>query len=140
MSFGSRVSRRTFVRFSALGAAGAALVACGAQPTAAPATAAPAQATAAGPAPTNTAEVVATKAPAAAGAGTKKIVFSSYTWSGYEAAMNQVIDMWKAQNPGVEVEGQFVGEDYWTKLQTQVASGSPPDAGISDWGRLVSYA
>lgn len=45
-------------------------------------------------------------------AETTTIVFSSYTWSGYEASINQVIDVWKEQNSGVEVEGQFAAEDY----------------------------
>jgi multiple sugar transport system substrate-binding protein len=68
------------------------------------------------------------------------LIFSSYTWSGYEASINQVIDKWKEKNPGVEVEGQFAADDYWTKLQTQMASGVTPDVGISDYGRTVSYA
>lgn len=68
------------------------------------------------------------------------MVFSSYTWSGYESAMTDVINLWKEENPGVEVEGQFAADDYWTKLQTQMASGVTPDAGIADYGRTVSYA
>ena len=39
-------------------------------------------------------------------------------------AMQQVIDLWKAENPNVEVEGQFIAEDYDTKVQTQVAAGT----------------
>jgi multiple sugar transport system substrate-binding protein len=68
------------------------------------------------------------------------LVFSSYTWSGYEAAMTEVINLWKEENAGIEVEGQFAAEDYWTKLQTQMASGVTPDVGIADYGRTVSYA
>src|SRR4051794_28822723 len=79
---------------------------------------------------------------ASSGAAEKtNLVFSSYTWSGYEAAMNQVIDMWEAKNPDAMVEGQFAPQDeYWTKVQTQVAAGTSPDTGISDYGRTVSYA
>jgi multiple sugar transport system substrate-binding protein len=73
-------------------------------------------------------------------AETQSLIFSSYTWSGYEAAMTEVINQWKTENPNVEVEGQFVAEDYWTKLQTQMASGVTPDVGIADYGRTVSYA
>jgi multiple sugar transport system substrate-binding protein len=42
----------------------------------------------------------------------------------------------------VDFEAQFVPQtiDYWAKVQTQVASGTPPDAGIADYGRLVSYS
>lgn len=73
-------------------------------------------------------------------AETTTLIFSSYTWSGYEASINQVIDSWKETTPGVEVEGQFAAEDYWTKLQTQMAAGTTPDVGIADYGRTVSYA
>lgn len=55
--------------------------------------------------------------------------------------MRQVIDEWVKTQPDLEFEGQFVPQDdYWTKVQTMVASGAPPDAGIADYGRLVSYA
>lgn len=71
----------------------------------------------------------------------KKVVFNSYTWSGYEAAMNVLMDQWISIRSDVELERQFVPQDdYWTKIQTMVASGTPPDAGIADYGRLVSYA
>ncbi|MCC6455396.1 MAG: sugar ABC transporter substrate-binding protein [Caldilineaceae bacterium] len=68
------------------------------------------------------------------------LVFSSYTWSGYEASMNQVIDMWLENKPDVTVERQFTATDYWTKLQTQIASGTPLDVGIAEYTRTVSYA
>ena len=55
--------------------------------------------------------------------------------------MRSVIDEWAKANPNVEVERAVCPEDdYWTKVQTQVASGTPPDVGIADYGRLVSYA
>ena len=75
--------------------------------------------------------------------GTKKLIFSSYSWSGYEEALNQVIDTWiQTQTDGnVEVERQYAPwDDYWGKLQTQVAAGTPPDLGIADYSRIVSYA
>jgi multiple sugar transport system substrate-binding protein len=87
------------------------------------------------------APAAATSAPAAAGA--KKLIFSSYTWSGYDVAMNKVIDTWIATQPAgsVEVERQYVaGDGYYDKLQTQIAAGTPPDLGIADYGRTVSYA
>src|SRR5262249_12706879 len=74
-------------------------------------------------------------APRAAAA--KKLVFSSYTWSGYDVAINKVIDSWIATQPAgsVEVERQFGdGATYWDKLQTQIAAGTPPDLGIADYG------
>ena len=67
--------------------------------------------------------------------GTRKLIFSSYSWSGYEEALNQVIDTWiQTQTDGnVEVERQYAPwDDYWGKLQTQVAAGTPPDLGIAD--------
>ena len=79
--------------------------------------------------------------PAAQGA--KKLIFSSYTWSGYDVAINKVIDKWIATQPAgsVEVERQFGDQaSYWDKLQTQLAAGTPPDLGIADYGRLISYA
>jgi multiple sugar transport system substrate-binding protein len=72
-----------------------------------------------------------------------KLIFSSYSWSGYEAAMNQVIDNWiEDYTEGmVEVERQYAPwDDYWGKLQTQIAAGTPPDLGIADYSRVVSYA
>jgi multiple sugar transport system substrate-binding protein len=125
------VSRRTFLKLAGVGAVGTLLASCGpAAPTAAPQAA---------EAPK------ATEAPAAAPAvstGKKKIVFSSYTWSNFEAAMTEILNGWVAKNPNFEYEAQFVPQtiDYWAKVQTQVASGTPPDCGMADYGRLVSYA
>lgn len=114
----THLSRRAFLQMAGAGAAGALLAACTAPM-------APAAGSEAGAAP----------------AGAKqKLVFSSYTWSGYEAAMKSVIEAWNQGHPDVEVEGQFFPEDYWTKLQTQVAGGTPPDVGIADYGRLLTYA
>ena len=124
-----RVSRRAFLGLMGAGMAGAALAACA--PKAPQATQPPAEATK----PAEEAPTQAPEAPAAA-----KIIFSSYTWSGYEAAMRGLIEDFMAANPTIEVEGQFVPEDYYTKLQTQIAGGTPPDVGIADYGRVVSYA
>jgi multiple sugar transport system substrate-binding protein len=120
------ISRRTFLRLAGTGAAGALLAAC------APAT----------PEPAAPEEEAPAEEPEEAPAAAEKasIVFSSYTWSGYEAAMRDIIDSFMEENPDVEVEGQFVPEDYWTKLQTQVAGGTAPDVGISDYGRVIKYA
>ncbi len=114
----TQLSRRTLLKMAGIGTVGAFIAAC-------TATTAPGAPAGAGAAP----------------AGAKsKLIFSSYTWSGYEAAMKSVIDLWQKEHPDVEVEGQFIPEDYWTKLQTQVAGGTPPDVGIADYGRLLTYA
>ena len=109
------ITRRTFLHMTGTGMAGALLAAC-----------APAAAPSSG----------STSGAAAA----KNIIFSSYTWSGYEAAMGDVIAGWSAEHPDVAVEQQYIAEDYWTKLQTQVAGGTPPDVGIADYGRMIVYA
>lgn len=115
-----QLTRRGFLKVAGISLAGAALAAC--------APAAPAGAPAEEAAPEKAAE------------GKKKLVFSSYTWSGYEAAMRSVIEAWNQEHPDVVVDGQYIPEDYWTKLQTQVAGGTPPDVGIADYGRMLPYA
>lgn len=114
----TQFSRRRFLQWTGTGVAGLALAACTAAPPGA-----------------------STGSTGGAAAGEKQqLVFSSYTWSGYEAAMKTVIEAWNQEHPEVEVEGQYIPEDYWTKLQTQVAGGTPPDIGISDYGRMLTYA
>lgn len=113
----TQLSRRTFLKMASVGAGGAFLAAC-----------------------TTPAAPAGSGAASAGASAKKKLVFSSYTWSGYEAAMKDVIATWNKTQPDVEVEGQFFPEDYWTKLQTQVAGGTPPDVGIADYGRLLTYA
>ncbi|HEY3078751.1 MAG TPA: sugar ABC transporter substrate-binding protein [Chloroflexota bacterium] len=112
-----------------------------AAPTAAPAAAKPAEPTQPPAAATKPAEPTAAPAaakPATTGA-TKSMRFSSYTWSGYEDAMKVVLDMWRQENAGVDIKGEYVGEDYWTKLQTQIGAGTPPDVGIGEFVRVVSF-
>jgi len=116
-------SRRDFLKTSALVSTGALLAAC---------------------APSAQQSQGATSAPQGnpPSAGKKKIVFSTYVWSNFEAAMKEILDGWAAERGDVEYEGQFIPQsiDYWAKIQTQVASGTPPDCGMADYGRLVSYA
>jgi multiple sugar transport system substrate-binding protein len=116
----NQLSRRAFLKASATTAGLVLLAAC---------------------APSAGTGTTAESAPAVEGA--KKLIFSSYTWSGYDVAINKVIDAWIATQPpgSVEVERQFAdGATYWDKLQTQIAAGTPPDIGIADYGRLISYA
>lgn len=124
----NRISRRDFLKIGAITTGAAALAACTPAPVSGPA-----------------APAAATSVPAAAAGGTKKLVFGSYSWSGYEAALNKIIDAWietqKAKGVTVEVERQYgTWDEYWGKLQTQLAAGTPPDIGIADYGRIVSYA
>ncbi|MCB0123833.1 MAG: twin-arginine translocation signal domain-containing protein, partial [Caldilineaceae bacterium] len=92
----TQLSRRTFLQLTGVGAAGAVLAAC-------TATTAPGGSSEEGAAPAG---------------DTQTLIFSSYTWSGYEAAMKDVIAAWNEEHPEVTVEGQFFPEDYWTKVQT----------------------
>ena len=71
----NKISRRDFLKFGMMASGAAALAACS---PAVKSTLAPAAA--------------ATSVPAAA--ITKKLVFGSYSWSGYEAALNKIIDAW----------------------------------------------
>src|SRR6185312_6497390 len=54
----------------------------------------------------------------------------------------KVIDLFKAANPGVEVDGQSLpgGGDYWTWLATQTAGGNPPDVIQMDYRYIAEYA
>jgi len=133
------ISRRDFLKAAAAISGGTLLAAC-AQPAASPQpAAAPAQPTAA-PAQPSSAPVQPTAAPAASG-GKKTISFSTYTWSSFEGAMNNILDDFEKANPGVQVERQFfAGDGYWDKIQTQIAAGTPPDVGMADYGHTVSYA
>ena len=53
-----------------------------------------------------------------------------------------VVDLFKAANPGVEVDGQSLpgGGDYWTWLATQTAGGNPPDVIQMDYRYIAEYA
>jgi multiple sugar transport system substrate-binding protein len=119
-----KTSRRDFLKAATLVSAGTLLAACG------PAAQQPQG---------NATEKPVANAPSQ---GTKKIVFSTYVWSNFEQAMTEILNGWKAATPGVDYEAQFVPQtiDYWAKVQTQVASGTPPDCGMADYGRLVSYS
>lgn len=123
-------SRRKFLRSLTIGAGSALLAACGGAATTPSASSGG----------TTTADGVPAPTTAASGGDKKSIRFSSYSWSGYEDAMKQVQAMWKQENPNVDIITEFAGDGYWTKLQTQVAAGTPPDVGIGSFDLTVSYA
>lgn len=119
-----QISRRDFLKASLAASGGALLAACA--PKVLTSTTAPDN-----------------SAPAAVAETTKKLVFSTYIFQSFQDAMNKVIDGWIATKPAgsVLVERQYTdAATYWDKLQTQIAAGTPPDCGISDYGRVVSYA
>lgn len=115
----TQLSRRRFLQMTGTSVAGLMLAACTAAPPGAS---------------------TGSTGGAAATGEKQQLIFSSYTWSGYEAAMKTVIEAWNQEHPEVEVQGQYIPEDYWTKLQTQIAGGTPPDVGIADYGRMITYA
>lgn len=53
----------------------------------------------------------------------------------------QVIDMYKAENPNVTIEPEYLGWDgYWEKLSALAAASSLPDVIQQDYNYLESYA
>ncbi|MGB3338801.1 MAG: ABC transporter substrate-binding protein [Devosia sp.] len=65
-------------------------------------------------------------------------------WGNAERAdrTNSIIDLFKAANPGIEIDGQSLpgGGDYWTWLATQTAGGNPPDVIQMDYRYIFEYA
>ncbi len=52
----------------------------------------------------------------------------------------EVIDLYKAHHPGIEVSGETIGwGDYWTKMATQTAGGNMADLVQMDYRFLFEY-
>lgn len=67
--------------------------------------------------------------------------FSSYLFSDFKAALQKVLALWEQDHPGITLQTEYAGgNDYWTKVQTEVAAGTPPNVGIGENASLVSYA
>src|SRR5262245_16298131 len=151
------VSRREFFHLSALAGAAAVLAACGgtpaapvdqgaavsAAPTAAPAaaaTAAPAAEAAAATAAPAAEAAAATAAPAAAGGEVLTLSVLSENWGDiYNNLMVAIGDEYTKENPGVKIDWNF-DPDWSTKLTTQLAANTPPDATIMRPAQLASLA
>src|SRR5262245_58116312 len=109
-----RASRRRFIRLSAFGAAGAAvLAACGGAAAPPPATPTPALV------PTLAAQAVSTKPAAATGQGVKISLW--HDWGdnpneGGSQANIELIQAFEKANPGVKVENVF--DANWDKILT----------------------
>lgn len=116
----SKVSRRQFLVGAAAGAAGAVLAACGAAPTATPVpaakpTTAPAAAPTAAPAPAKT---------------SKPIEFLAWGDTTDSPAWEKLVPAYVAKYPGRVVNTTPVSDpnnNFYTKLQTMFAGGTPPD-------------
>jgi len=111
------------------------LAACGSTTPAAAPTTAPAAAAPAAAAPT---------AAPAASAGGKLEIFSWWTNGGEQEGLNAMFDIYKQQNPGVEIINATVaggaGTNAKAVLQTRLAGGQPPDSWQVHAGReALSY-
>ncbi|MDQ2996194.1 MAG: extracellular solute-binding protein [Chloroflexota bacterium] len=140
------VSRRDFFRLGALAGGTAALAACGGTPAApveqgAAATAAPGSAPVVAATAAPAAEVAAaTAAPAAAGADTLTISLLNENWGDiYNNLMVVIGDDFSKANPSIKLDWNF-DPDWTTKLTTQLAANTPPDATIMRPGQLATLA
>jgi multiple sugar transport system substrate-binding protein len=143
------VSRRGFLRLSALAGGAAALAACGGAATPAEqspvATAGPAAAATAAPAAEAAtappAAEAATAAPAAAAGGDATTVsLLNENWGDiYNNLMVTISDDYTKANPNVKIDWNF-DPDWTTKLTTQLAANTPPDAAIMRPGQLATLA
>jgi len=131
------VSRRVFLGGVAATAGSAILAACGGgaatemPKTAAPAANGAAQPTAAATAAGTTGTTGTTQAAAPAATGGKQITLRWSMWSATQAEKDQWLgladDVSKA-HPNIKVAFETIAfNDYWPKLETQLASGTEPD-------------
>lgn len=112
-------NRREFLKFTAVGAGAVALVACAAPvaPAGAPAASAPAA------------------EGGAAAAGGKLEIFSWWTAGGEVEGLNKLFDIYKRDNPGVEIinaavaaQGAGQGGEMKALLETRMLGGDPPES------------
>ncbi|MBD2843746.1 sugar ABC transporter substrate-binding protein [Paenibacillus sp. IB182496] len=79
-----------------------------------------------------------------AGGKTEQVTvkFANFSGSGDPAPLlEQMRETFEAQNPDVKVEIETIGfGDYFTQMQTRVASGTAPDAYELNYENFVSYA
>jgi multiple sugar transport system substrate-binding protein len=120
MHVSKKLSRRDFLRVSALGAAGVTLAACAAPAAQAPA--APAATTA--PAADAPAEAAPTTAPAAGGAGVVQYWFG---WGNIEPALKTFIAMPEFQETLGGATLDYKTVEVGPALVTALAAGTPPD-------------
>ena len=131
-----RLSRREFLRWSAIAAGTTALAACGPAPaTEAPAaTQAPAEPTATPAAEPTATEEVATAAPAAEAV---EIEYFTYDLGPANKSREDIAKAFQQANPGVTMKLTILpyGEN-WEKLAALMAAGTPPDVIYGDFSLL----
>ncbi len=80
----------------------------------------------------------------AASDGQSQVTISYFTFSAapdHLTDLNQMIAAFKAANPGIDVKVETAPFDqYFTKLQTMIAGGTPPDVFELNYENFVSYA
>lgn len=141
-----KLTRREFLRLSAIAGAGAVLASCAPPtPTPAPPTAAPPPTTAptAVP-PTAVPKPAPTATPVPPTATPKPTpVNLRFAWWGGQARADittKVIKMFEEKNPNIKFTYEFFGwDDYWTKMKTQAAGGSLPDVMQMDTTQLAEW-
>ncbi len=125
MEANNKLSRRAFLQFAALGAAGAALAAC--QP-AAPAPTAKPEATSAPSGVEATPVPEATEAPVAAPTGPVTIRYTHVADPGELEIRQAEIADFEGKNPNIKVVAELVPEDGMEeRIVTMVAGGAAPD-------------
>ena len=147
-----RLSRRDFLRWSAVAAGTTALAACG--PTTPPATEKPLEATPVPPtekveataAPTEAAEPTVApteKVEATAPAQEAQIRFAMWDWYAYapgirwdEWNQNEAFPVFQADNPGITLTWEPLGDGWESKVLTQMAAGTAPDI-MSVWSPIL---
>src|SRR5574341_641381 len=117
------LSRREFLRVSALTAAGLVAAQCGAPATPAP----PAATEAPKPAATEAPKPAATEAPTVAPPAAKEVTIDVVTdLPEYEAQFRQIYDVFMEENPGVTVTLSTHSEDGIPAFQAKIAGGYLP--------------
>jgi multiple sugar transport system substrate-binding protein len=74
--------------------------------------------------------------------GGKDVNIRMSWWGANErnARMNQVLDLFEAQHPGIKVSREYTSwGDYWTKFTTQAAAGTHPDVSLHVMQSVQEY-
>jgi multiple sugar transport system substrate-binding protein len=74
------------------------------------------------------------------GDGTATIRFSWWGANERNARMNQLLDLFESQRPGIKVSREYSSwGDYWTKFTTQAAAGTHPDVSLHVMQSVQEY-
>jgi multiple sugar transport system substrate-binding protein len=124
------LTRREFLRLTAVTATGALVAACGPAPaTQAPATPAQPEAATEVP-PTPTQAEVATQAPAA-----EKVAVRWQDWPDWEPDIDKLMALFEEKLPNIKVEFEPLTDDFEDKTLTQMVAGNAPDV-MTGWGAV----